>query len=167
MPKSPTPGEVILKTLVRSLRERGLALPVIREYLTEKLEREPQPGWPEDWRLVFDDDGHFSLVTADGKIDVDEAVLKLTEQTAPVEEPATETETTHLTKAQENQICVDLAAQELKKDPCGWAELWGRVKDAGPWKKTFGRDRFRNKVVERAYKEAELPVPERGRPPNK
>jgi len=142
---------------VRTARQSGLTLPMIRAWLTEKLEREPQPDWPKAWRLVFDNDGHFSLITPDDEINVDGAVLMLPSGNRRPDIAEPPGEIAPPSESSETDLAINLAAQVLKEEPNITREaLRKRVLAMRRWATELSVNRFRTKVWARARERAGL-----------
>jgi hypothetical protein len=52
--------------VARRARDAGFTSHVIRAWLTDQLERNPPSSWGKTWRLVFDEDGRFGVITPEG-----------------------------------------------------------------------------------------------------
>jgi hypothetical protein len=199
MPK-PTPVKTTLAMVVRGAREAGFTLPVIRAWLTEELERNPPPQLAKAWRLVFDEDGRAALITPDGEIGFDDIVMSTSGppglHAAPdvivsdpigIADPKSASAPQHLedvepattpSKREENEIAIELAAQELRQKPkFKRNELYERLfgsedKRAPPlkkksWATNWTPSRFRTKVWKPARERAGLdPIAPKGRHPD-
>jgi hypothetical protein len=186
--------------VIRGAREAGFPDAAILAWLTAELERNPPPQWPKAWRFVFDEDGRATLITPDAEISCDDIVMSTTGPpglyAAPdvfvsdpigIADPESASAPQHLedvepaatpSKKEENEIAIELAAQELRQKPkFKRDELYERLfgpedKRAPPlkkksWATNWTPSRFKTKVWKPARERAGLdPIAPKGRHPD-